>query len=174
LAQEQQREMGRPPLEKKQQQFTVALPPEVRSRLEAAAKAAGHSVAEEIRRRIDQTISREKIDPATLELLRGIENLAARLREDFGVEWFLDSRIHHAFSVAVAERLAAYKPASVEPRIAATGLGFVESPESLDLIGRMRERDDRRFTPYVILKQRIKRSRISASKKEQKKEQKHE
>jgi Arc-like DNA binding domain len=173
--------MGRPPLEKKQQQFTVALPPEVRSRLEAAAKAAGHSVAEEIRKRIDQTISREKLDPTTVELLRGIENLAARLREDFGVEWFLDTRIHHAFSVAVAERLMAYKPASVEPRaikIKKTGMGFVElpefdSPESLVLIGRMRERDDRRLTPYLILQQRIKRS-ISESKRASKKEPKDE
>ena len=45
--------MGRPPLEKKQRQLAVALPDDVRKRLEAAAAKVlptGHSLAEEIRR----------------------------------------------------------------------------------------------------------------------------
>jgi hypothetical protein len=145
--------MGRPPLEKKQQQFTVALPPEVRSRLEAAATAAGHSIAEEIRRRIDQTISWETVDPVMRELLRGIENLSARLGADFGPKfnWHNDWQAHHAFAFAVRERLTGYEPQPGELGSATSDLGLI-NPSDLQMIARMRERDDRRAHAYPHLK----------------------
>jgi hypothetical protein len=147
--------MGRPPLEKKQRQLTVALPPEVRSRLEAVATASGHSIAEEIRRRIDQTIAWEAVDPVTRELLRGIKNLSNQMRTDFGVDWHANPKTHEAFVSAVYERVMAYEPPAPKPGAAAFDLGLVEVKpgDSTHLIGRMRERDDRRLGDYKYLQE---------------------
>ena len=52
--------MGRPRLENKQQQLTVALPPETRIHLTETARAEGHSIAEEVRQRLNKTIEWEQ------------------------------------------------------------------------------------------------------------------
>jgi hypothetical protein len=144
--------MGRPPLEIKQQQLTFSLPPMIRSHLEKAAAAAGHSLAEEIRRRLSETVRWERVDPVIAELLAGLENIAALLRRDFGREWHASSRAHESFVTAVKQRLAAYEPPAPRPGGGASDL--VEPP---DTIGRLRERDDQGMHDYPQLKMAQKR-----------------
>jgi hypothetical protein len=143
--------MGRPPLEKKLQQLAVSLPPDVRGRLQVAAEAAGHSLAEEVRRRIDKTIRWEGFDPVTMELLEGLEQITVLLRQDFDVEWYATSRAHEAFVTAVNQRLAGYAPPATVEGSSAVALGMVGPADPSETIGRMRERDDRRITYYEHL-----------------------
>jgi hypothetical protein len=143
--------MGRPPLEKKQQQLTVALPPEIRSLLEDAAVASNRSLAEEIRQRIDQTITVENYDPVTREMISGLLSISERLREDFGTDWHSDPRTHKAFMEAVAQRLAAYAPPPSKPNAATADIGLIRPTDSPETIGRMRENDDRRDGLYEHL-----------------------
>jgi hypothetical protein len=142
--------MGRPPLEKKQQQLTVALPPEVRIHLDAAAKAGDRSIAEEVRRRLDKTIQSDRRDPVTTELIEGLEHIAALLRLDFDREWYENARAHEAFVTALNQRLAGYAPPPLEGS-AAVDLGLVGPTDPPETIGRMRERDDQRLSGYRYL-----------------------
>src|SRR5262249_5886160 len=148
-------EMGRPPSPKKQKQLAVALPLETRNYLTLAANHSGHSVAEEIRRRIDQTI-RWQSDAPTLELLEGVVNLAAMLREDFGYEWHRSPIAHEAFVVAVNQRLAGYTPPPREGPAASSDL-FALSKEPPETIGRLRERDDWQRNRYPLLLEALER-----------------
>ena len=50
----------------------VALPDDLREQLQRAADAAGHSVAAEIRQRVERTFSEDAIDPVMRELIAGI------------------------------------------------------------------------------------------------------
>jgi len=140
--------MGRPSSDKKQRQLAVALPTDVRERLEAAANVAGHSLAEEVRQRVARTLHWDSFDPVTIELLEGLENLAALLRVDFGTEWYADPRAHQAFVTAVNQRLAAYSPPSTAQFEPPTVLSLVDPDDPPDTIGRMRERDDQRLSTY--------------------------
>jgi hypothetical protein len=142
--------MGRPPLEKKQQQLTVALPPEVRVHLDTAAKTGDRSIAEEVRRRLDKTIHSDRRDPITTELIEGLERIAALLRLDFGKEWYENTRAHEAFVTALNQRLAGYAPPPLEGS-AAVDLGLVGPTDPPETIGRMRERDDQRLSGYRYL-----------------------
>jgi hypothetical protein len=45
-----------------QKQLGVLLPPELRARLETAATEAGHSIAEEIRQRVERTFEKDDFD----------------------------------------------------------------------------------------------------------------
>src|SRR5262249_41372065 len=76
--------MGRKPSPEKQKQIPVALPPDLRASLDAAAIAAGISVGEEIRRRFRAL----EVDPATRELVDAILHFAAQSREVIGADWF--------------------------------------------------------------------------------------
>lgn len=102
--------MGRPPLEKKQQQLPVALPTETRSQLEASAAAAGHSLAEEIRRRIGLTLEADDFDAPTRELAGEIMRLAAEVEMETGATWHNHAGTHAAFRQAILSRLARLKP----------------------------------------------------------------
>ena len=86
--------MGRPPLQNKQRQIAVALPPDLRERLEKAASASQHSIAMEIRQRLEQTFSAESVDKATRELVFTIEDIAELVRTQTGRGWHGH---HHAW-----------------------------------------------------------------------------
>lgn len=143
--------MGRPPLEKKQRQLPVALPPDLRDQIEAVAKKAGHSIAEEIRKRIAKTMRWDALDPVTMELLEGLELITNLLKQDFGVEWYVNSRAHEAFVAAVNQRLAEYAPPTTVEGSAAVDLGLVGPTDPPATIGRLRERDDQRISGYMHL-----------------------
>jgi len=103
--------MGRPPKgENKQRQVAVALPPETRSRLEAAAAAAGRSVAEEIRRRINLTILAEEHDPETRELAADIQQLAEWVNREKGFNWHSHDKARETFIAIVKLWLDGLKP----------------------------------------------------------------
>jgi hypothetical protein len=141
--------MGRPPLDKKQRQLPVALSSDLRAHLESLSAAAGHSLAEEIRRRIERTIKEDEMDPVTRELWDGLIHIAAKLREDYKAQWYESSKAREAFSTAMVRRLEGYaylekKSPSADERL------FAPSGPAED-IGRVRETEDRHLHRYPIL-----------------------
>jgi hypothetical protein len=111
-------------------------------------RASERGLSDEIRERLERTFKYDEVDPVTRELVEGLINIAALLRIDFKAEWHAWLGAYEAFAVAVAQRLSAYAPPS----------GMVVDPESgfqedeTKIIGRVRERDDRRAHNYPHLK----------------------
>jgi hypothetical protein len=107
-------------------------------------RASERGLSDEIRERLERTFKYDAVDPVTRELLEGLINIAALLRVDFRAEWHSWPGAYRAFAAAVAQRLSAYAP----------GPGMLVDPESaiqedeLEIIGRMRERDDLRAHAY--------------------------
>ena len=97
--------MGRPPVENKQRQFAVALPPEYRSQLETAAAAAGHSLAEEIRTHLGWRLDLNPVDEPTLELLTAVARMAAGVERETGAAWHAHAGSHIAFRQAILSYL---------------------------------------------------------------------
>jgi hypothetical protein len=102
--------MGRPPLKKKQRQLAVALPPDLRSQLEAAALAADHSLAEEIRARLVSSFDREAVDKPTQELAADVVALAEQISRQKGFGWHWNENAHETLVAAVNALLADLKP----------------------------------------------------------------
>lgn len=141
--------MGRPPLDKKQRQLPVALPPDIRAQLKSLSAQAGHSLAEEIRRRIERTIREDAMDGVTRELRDGVVNIAAALHRDYKAKWHASPSARQALSAAIAQRLDGYaylakkRPTADEELLAPRG-----SPED---VGRLRETEDRHLNTYPFL-----------------------
>jgi hypothetical protein len=105
---------------------------------------AGRGISEEVRDRLQRTFAEDELDAVTRELRDGIINIVKLLGHDFGAEWHTSPAAHEALAAALAQRIAAYAPAPGAPVDAA-----VEMPgDPPDIIGRMRERDDRRAHAY--------------------------
>jgi plasmid stability protein len=143
VLQEEEGDMGRPPMEKKQRQLAVALPADVRSDLEKAAAAAGHSIAEEIRKRINITLENEKIDPATQELATDIMQLAEWISREKRFSWHSHPKAHEAFVEAIKEWLAELKPKRNDPVALPSDLMWGNDDPST--LGRSIARHYRRF-----------------------------
>jgi MoxR-like ATPase len=109
-------------------------------------RSADHSLSDEIRDRLQRTFKEDAIDPVTQELRDGLLNLAATTRQDAGAEWHQSPYAFQQFTAALMQRLAEYRPAG-EPDSQAVAELF-EPPE---IVGRLRERDDRRAHPYPHL-----------------------
>jgi hypothetical protein len=102
--------MGRPPLEKKQRQLAVALPPELRTQLETAARAADHSLAEEIRARLVSSFDQEVVDRPTRELAADVVGLAEQISSQKGFAWHSHEKAHETLVAAIVALLADRKP----------------------------------------------------------------
>jgi hypothetical protein len=102
--------MGRPPLESKQRQLAVALRPEVRAQLEAAATASGHSVAEEIRRRINFTLWLDSYDKPTRDLADAVMEIAREIERQTRSPWQSNRKSNEALAAAVQEWLEGLRP----------------------------------------------------------------
>ena len=102
--------MGRPPKENKQQRFTVALPPEVRSQLEEAAATIGHSIGEEIRRRIGLSLDVEAYDKPTRDLAATVMWIAEDVARQSGENWHANRKANEALAAALQEYLELLKP----------------------------------------------------------------
>jgi hypothetical protein len=102
--------MGRPPLENKQRQIAVALPPDLRARLQKAATGSEHSVAMEIRQRLEQTFAAERADKATRELLFIIQDIAELIRTQTGCGWSIDQNAWDIFARAIEALLRRVRP----------------------------------------------------------------
>jgi hypothetical protein len=145
--------MGRPPVEAKLRQIPVALSAERRLRLMHLAGARDVSIAQEIRERLDRTFEEDGVEPATRELQDGIRQLADSIRASYAVGWQESSTAHKAFAEAVARRIAAYAPPpDSEPVVTDLGLLTGDKPE---IVGIVRELDDRRANKYPLLAERI-------------------
>ena len=133
--------MGRPPLDnKKQRQLAVALPPDVRLQLEAAASASGRSLAEEIRRRVNLTLYDDaEYDAPTRELAEDIKWIAAEISRQTGWPWHVLPRGRESLAIALQTWLEITAPKR-ETSVGASDL-FVDDPATLGRsIARWRER----------------------------------
>jgi hypothetical protein len=109
--------MGRPPLaDKKLRQLSIALPPEVRLKLEASAAERGVGLAEEIRHRLERTFLVDSVDNPTRELVYTFDNLISMVRIQTGFNWFNHPDAWAALRAAIIARLDRLRPA--EPRTA--------------------------------------------------------
>ena len=71
-----------------QKQIGVALADAVRARVEAAANKAGHSIAEEIRQRLERTFVDDDVDPETQRMMNAIRFLAVLIKIQTGQNWY--------------------------------------------------------------------------------------
>jgi hypothetical protein len=91
-------------------QLGVSLNEETRAALEAAAGAAGHSIAEEIRERVERTFLQDALDPALRTLVEDVIALAQMVNTDTGSAWDRDPGSHAAFKSAISALLAERQP----------------------------------------------------------------
>lgn len=128
--------MGRPPLEAKQRQLAVALPPDLRSRLEAASAAAGHSLAEEIRARLVQSFNQDAVDEPTRKLLAAIGRFEGLIRTQSGHAWHAHAGANRTLRHMITARLQRLRPqgeATLEPADERTRLISSNDPETVGL-----------------------------------------
>jgi hypothetical protein len=122
----------------------VRLDDEILDRLERG----GGSLSDEIRERLKRTFTEDDLATATRELRDALVHLAAKLRADYGNrEWWESAYAHEAFVAAVMQRLAEYAPTPPSQKGGAVSDLF----DPPDMIGRLRERDDRREHSYPQL-----------------------
>jgi hypothetical protein len=110
-------------------------------------RGGGQSLSDEIRDRLNRTFEEDKLDVYTRELRRGLVNIAAKLREDYGAEWYESSRVREAFSVAIVQRIQAYGYLAKE----GGAKELFEPHGSPEIIGRIRESDDQHLHSYPLL-----------------------
>jgi hypothetical protein len=118
----------------------VRVDPAIADRLRASERG----LSDEIRERLERTFKYDEVDPVTRELVEGLINIAELLRVDFWAEWHALPGAYKAFAAAVAQRLSAYAPPpgmQVDPECE------IQEDET-EIIGRMRERDERRGHYY--------------------------
>jgi hypothetical protein len=100
-------------------QMGVALPDDLKAQLEQTAREAGHSIAEEIRQRLEASFAvTSSVPPRTLELVRTIATLDAVLMRATGRKWHEHPAAFSVFEQAIAlhfERLKTSLPLAGEP-----------------------------------------------------------
>jgi hypothetical protein len=89
----------------------IALPPDLRDRLERSAAKHGRSIGEEVRVRVETTFALERIDFQTQGFMDLIWLLSLLIRPQTGHSWHEHAGAHHVFQQAVALLLARLKPA---------------------------------------------------------------
>jgi hypothetical protein len=88
----------------------VALPSDLRDRLERSAAEHGHSLGLEIRERIEQSFGWEQFDPQTHLLLLLIGRLAFLTKPQTGHAWHEHPGAAKVFQQAVVSLLARWRP----------------------------------------------------------------
>jgi hypothetical protein len=110
-----------------QRQIGVALPDEMRDLLENAAKGAGHSIAEEIRKRLERTFEEESIDEDTRNLLNAIKLLAYLILFQTGRSWHEHPAAASVMRHAIDARLLRYQGGDGEAQFSPDELPTRES-----------------------------------------------
>lgn len=98
--------MGRPPSPKKKRQIPIALPSDLRSSLQDRATAGGHSLAEEIRRRLERSLIVDQCDHPTRELVVDIAQIAMEVERETSAPWHQDAAAHATMRSAVLAAVA--------------------------------------------------------------------
>jgi hypothetical protein len=92
------------------QRLKIALPSDLRTRLDAASAKSGQSVAEEIRSRVEASFAREAADRPTRDLVEGVALMAAEIERETGAAWHKHAGAHEALEWAIKMRLRELKP----------------------------------------------------------------
>ena len=92
------------------QRLKIALPDELRARLDAASVKSGQSVAEEIRSRVEASFAREVADATTRDFLEGVALMPAEIEREFGAAWDRHAGAHEMFTQTILARLKLLKP----------------------------------------------------------------
>jgi hypothetical protein len=95
-------------------QMGVALGDALRAELEASATARGHSLAAEIRRRLEETYDYDTADRQTRDLMDSVRDFATLVKLQTGHEWHSHPAANRVMRHAITARLARLKP-SGEP-----------------------------------------------------------
>jgi hypothetical protein len=88
----------------------LSLTPEVQGQFEAAAEAAGTSIAEQVRSRAEWLLALEPVDKPTLDLMASIARMAAELERETGAPWHAHAGAHAVLRQNILSRLARLKP----------------------------------------------------------------
>lgn len=92
-------------------QMKVALPDDLRARLDAAAEKSGRSVAEEIRARLQTSFERDvDLDKTSRDFLEGVAAMPAEIELEMGSAWHKDASAHFVFGEVILNRLERFKP----------------------------------------------------------------
>lgn len=140
------------------ERLKFSLSAETRSQLDAVSAASGKSIADEIRERLQRSFKEDALDPALRELRDGLANLAELVRIDCG-DWRSSTRAHTEFVTAVMQRLAGYMPVPDDTVAAAS-----DQPDP-EMLGKIREQDDRRQHSYPQLKAAQQRKAVAQQRK---------
>jgi hypothetical protein len=88
-------------------QLKVALPDDLRARLETASSKSGRSLADEIRVRVQASFAADK---PTADFLEGVARMPAEIELETGAAWHKHAGAHEAFVQAILSRLLRFKP----------------------------------------------------------------
>src|SRR5258708_36729929 len=102
--------MGRGPSKR---QMGVGFDDNLRAKLEMAATAAGRSIAEEIRTRVEQTFAAPSVDGATQALADAVLGMALEVKTEVGRAWHADPGAYRTLRRAIMMALAKWRPAGV-------------------------------------------------------------
>jgi hypothetical protein len=92
-------------------QMKVALPDELRQRLDAASEKSGRSVAEEIRARVEASFMRDAVvDKPTRDFLEGLALMPAEVELETGAAWHKHAGAWETLRAAILARLGRLKP----------------------------------------------------------------
>jgi hypothetical protein len=129
----------------------VGFSDDMRAQLEAAATKAGHSIAEEIRQRLETTIKEEQRDQKLRDLLYDIDFLADLVSNDSGLDWHVHPAAHAIFRAGVLALLDQRRPKGAPVLSPAVrdlfGQGISDSDDP-DTIGRALVRHLNRVKQY--------------------------
>ena len=90
-------------------QLKISLTDDLFRQLAMVSTAAGHSLALEIRRRLERTFAQEGSDPRTDELLTAIRSFAVLVKCETGHAWHAHAGANEAFRRAIDLRLSRRK-----------------------------------------------------------------
>jgi len=91
-------------------QLKVALPDDLRARLDAASEKSGRSVADEIRTRVERSLELDAIDKPTRDFIVGIALMPAEIERETGAAWHKHAGAWLALRQAILSRLKRLEP----------------------------------------------------------------
>jgi hypothetical protein len=92
------------------QRLKIALPDDLRARLDAASARSGQSIAEEIRSRVEASFARDAADKPTRDFLEGLALMPAEIARELNAAWHEHAGAHEALRQAILSRLKVLRP----------------------------------------------------------------